>query len=242
MPPRQLHVVGDPFAHFAAQSGSLTVPRVLAGLRSGGLAPDAPVRLVSGLGVTRDDWAAVEHAAAAAADVDAEPYRTPRLAAEGLCKRDPRNVLIADLRRTADRLWRADLVVHPEGAPFTDHDNGTGHVPGMVEVEAGLQMAMGVTEGYLLPHPGDFVFVTSGVDIRFPAFLFPLAAAVELRADRTEWPRPDLLEIELTARIIQGTETTMTMRFHSRAYRRDLFDPVETERAAAAAATTLEYR
>ncbi|WP_030156927.1 AfsA-related hotdog domain-containing protein [Glycomyces sp. NRRL B-16210] len=246
MRPTPLRIVGRPFARFAAHTGALTVDQALDALRSGALDPTGAVALVPALGVTETEWAEVETAALAAANLTAAPYPHREPVAAGLHKRDPRNVLIADLRESATFHWRAELVLHPDAAPFADRDNGTGHLPGMVEVEAGVQMAMGVTERYLLPSPGEFVFTTSGLDLAFAAFLFPLPAHVELRADRVGHPAPEILELEATVTIHQSGNEIATMRFRSRAYGRALFDRLERDRARAAArtteTTTLEHR
>lgn len=237
MPPKQIAVVGRPFARFAAQAGAFTVETALAALRGAGFADDW-IELVPGQGLTASEWAAIEAAAADKPEVTAAPYPRVRLARDGLHKRDERNVLIGDLRRTGDRSWRAELIVHAEDAVLADRDNGTGHVPGMVEIEAGVQMAMGVTERYLLPEQGRFTFVTGEMGIELQTFLFPLRAHVELVAERVEWRRPEVLDLELTAAIVQGGSRVMSVRFQSRAYESRYLESIETDRARNALRTT----
>lgn len=250
MRPIPLRIVGRPFARFAAHTGALTVDQALDALRSGNLdlidTDQDTIELVPALGVTETEWAELASAALAVPNLTAAPFPRRESVSAGLHKRDPRNVLIADLRETGTFHWRAELVLHPDAAPFADRDNGTGHLPGMVEVEAGVQTAMGVTERFLLPSPGEFVFTTSGLDLAFAAFLFPLPAHVELRADRVGHPAPEILELDATVTIHQSGNEVATMRFYSRAYGRDLFDRLERDRARAAArhaeTTTLEHR
>jgi hypothetical protein len=215
-------VVGRPFARFAQQVGGLTADAALAGLRDGTL---GGADLVPGQGLTEADRAALGAV-------------RPRLADAGLYKTDPRNVLIADLVQTEWHHWRADLVLHPANAVLADRDNGTAHVPGMVELEACLQMAMAATERYLLPSQGDYAFTTKDLAIRFSSFLFPLPAAVELRADRADWPHPDVLAADLTAVIVQSGQTVAEMRFQARVFERAHFTSIETARARDAARAT----
>ncbi|GAA2157583.1 MULTISPECIES: AfsA-related hotdog domain-containing protein [Glycomyces] len=229
MPTHIIPVVGRSFARFAAQVGGLTADAALAGPPDGTTGPRGSA-LRAGQGLSAADWAAITATGAAAA-----PRREPALADAGLYKRDPRNILIGDLERVDRRRWRAALVVHADNAVLADRDNGTAHLPGMVEVEACSQMAMAVTEAYLLPHGGGYVFTTKRLDIEFAAFVFPLPATVELRADRTGWPRPDVLAADLTATIIQSGLAAATMRFQARVFERAHFDRLEGERAREAA-------
>lgn len=228
MPVHTIPVVGRPFARFAGQVGGLTADAALAGLQDGSIS--GPVVLRPGQGLTEDEWNAISAAAAA------EARREPVLAEAGLYKRDPRNILIGDLEQVAWRHWRAVLVVHADNAVLADHDNATAHIPGMVEVEACAQMAMAATEQYLVPSSGDHVFTTKRLDIEFTTFLFPLAATVELRADRADWPRPEVLAADFTATIVQAGLTVAVMRFQARVFERGFFDRLESERARDAAA------
>lgn len=229
-------VVGRPFARFAALAGGLTADQALTALRDGSL---GPARLLPGQGVTAEEWAAIE-AAAAGSGTATDPYPRREPVRAGVHKRDPRNVLIADLEVVDRRRWRAALWIHPEGAPLADRDAGTAHVPGMVEIEACLQLCMAVTERYLLPPQGDFDFISSRVEVDFDAFLFPLPATVELRADRVAWARPTVLELAATAEIRQGGDRVMALRFKSRAFAHGHLEDLERERARAAFAATTE--
>jgi hypothetical protein len=226
MPARTIIVVGRPFARFAALVGGLTPDTALTALRDRTL---GPAHLVLGQGVTAEEWSDIEAAGAGAVTADPFPRREP--VRVGVHQRDPRNVLIADLEPVKERRWRAAVVIHPESAPLADRDNGTAHVPGMVEVEAGLQTAMAVAEQYLLPRPGAFDFTSSRVEIAFETFMFPLPAAVELHADHVAWPSPEVLELDATAEIHQGGRRVMTMRFRSQAFERGLLAGLESERA-----------
>lgn len=238
MPMPNIPVVGRPFTTFAEQVGGLTPDRALTRLREGSIL--GPARLTPGQGVTAEEWTAIEAAAAGVERVTADPYprRTPVRA--GLHKGDPRNVLIADLERTANDRWRATLVIHPESAPLADRDNGNAHVPGMVEIEACLQITMAATERDLLPGPGTYDFISSRLELDFAAFMFPLPAVLELRADRIEQRRPSLLALDATAEIHQGGRRLMTARFHSTAFEHGYLDPLERARALAALAATTE--
>lgn len=226
MPTHTIPVVGRPFARFAALVGGLTPDAALTALRERTL---GPAHLIPGQGVTAEEWSDIEAAGAGA--VTAEPFLCREPVRVGVHQRDPRNVLIADLEPVADHRWRAAIVIHPESAPLADRDNGTAHVPGMVEVEVGLQMAMAVAEQYLLPRPGAFDFTSSRVEIAFEAFMFPLQAEVELHADHVAWSSPEVLGLDATARIHQGGRRVMTMRFRSQAFERGLLAGLESERA-----------
>lgn len=228
-------VVGRPFAQFAALTGGLTPDQALTALREGTL---GAVRLVLGQGVTADEWSAVEAAVGGGVTADAFPLREPVSA--GLHQRDPRNVLIADLEPAGRRRWRAAIVIHPESAPLADREAGTAHVPGMVEIEAGLQLLMAAAERYLLPDPGAYDFVSEHVDIEFKSFMFPLPATVEVQVDSAAWPDPSTLELEATAEIHQGGRPLMTMRFRSSAIEHGVLTGIERERAAKALSSTTE--
>ncbi|THV30874.1 AfsA-related hotdog domain-containing protein [Glycomyces paridis] len=176
-----------------------------------------------------------DHVGGAAAEAGRSALGAGVPAEEGLHKRDRRNVLVADLRRTGRDSWTAALVLDPGNAVLADRDNGTGHVPGMVEVEACVQMAMGVVGRDLAPGPALHVFTTSELHAEFASFLFPLPAAIALRADAVQRPRPEVLAADLTATILQSGRAVATMRFTVRAFERGHFDRVERERARAAA-------
>lgn len=240
---RLIPVVGRPFARFAEHVGGFTAETALTALRDGTLL--GPSRLHPGQGVTAAAWTAIGAAAAGTeSTVDPLPVHVPVTA--GLHQADPRNVLIADLEPDGDRRWRAALWIHPEAAPLSDRDNGTGHVPGMVEMEACLQAVMAGADRYLAPRPGAFDFTSQRVEIDFDAFMLPLAAAIAVRVDRIDRSRPEALALEATAEVFQAGRRLMAMRFHSRLFDHDHLHDLERRRAqhalAAAEPTMMEYR
>ncbi|WP_415644516.1 AfsA-related hotdog domain-containing protein [Stackebrandtia soli] len=206
-----VHIVGDCFGSFCDDKRVFTVTGVLMAIEDGTAILGR--RLVAGQAITAGDWARVRAAVVSSGeDLIVDESRPTSPAWLGTHKQHVHNVLVSDLRPVGSG-YVAALHIHPANIMLADRDTGARHLPGMLEVEACLQMAMATTARYLTPATPSAAFVTSATDIRFRTFLFPLPASLSLTVE-TRWERDDgRVDLDLSTQIIQGGTVVMSMDF-----------------------------
>ncbi|GLZ77830.1 A-factor biosynthesis protein AfsA [Actinorhabdospora filicis] len=205
--------MGAPFTPFADGARIHTLDTFLTLLECGSPPPECEAR--AGQGLSARDWARLESAAAGLPGVRVEPWPYRRPVALGVHKTDPANLLVDGLREIEPGEFAAGLHVDPGCGMLADRDNGARHLPGMLEVEACLQLAMAVTALRL----GEaWAFVTGRTSIAFPAFLFPLPAELRLVVEDDRPAGRGFRDLVLAASIEQGERVVMTMDFRSRAF------------------------
>lgn len=203
-----LLVVGDRFAGFTAQDGVVTVSQLRQRLRTGLAIGVGPVLVKAGQGVGAAEWRDLRQ------DADRRGLggrlvfgdRPGELAGEAeVHKKVETNTLIADLTRTGDGLFTANLRVHNDNELLLDHQTGQ-HVQGMVAIEAARQMFLAVSERfYACRYPETkYYYVIESMHTDFENFLFPLGASVEFRAVRAAIDDPARLSFTAEISIYQA--------------------------------------
>lgn len=94
------------------------------------------------------------------------------------CK--PKNILVSQVRVRNDSLFEASLLLDEQNEFLDDHIAGQ-HLPGMVLIEAGRQMAFLVTEQFFLPanELEAPAFVLHDLNTTFHAFTFPIDVLIQ---------------------------------------------------------------
>jgi hypothetical protein len=175
----EIWIVGDRFGAFADHDGVRTVSgfvrdlRAISGDRSG-----LRVRLGQGIGEHERAYLAEAIERLGLRDrvriVDDVPVAAGR---ELVHKHRGSNVLLEDVHAIGDE-FHAGLRVTSDNELLQDHES-TGHVPGIVVVEAARQMILAVMElRYCRGPADDWTMVWDDLDVRFASFLFPLPAEV----------------------------------------------------------------
>lgn len=184
-------LVGDQFSGMATVPGVHTLSQLTGDLRRG---TPVPSNIILGQGLQeyeleylRTTLSGREHNPH---DILVRPSDAPRVARSLVHKHREQNVLLADLRKTADQRFQADLVLHGDNELLLDHQTGQ-HVQGMVVAEALRQMFMAVFEiEHGVRHPDrTFYVVWNSMSLTFDSFLFPLPAEITceiLRQDITD--------------------------------------------------------
>lgn len=121
-------------------------------------------------------------------------------------KRDPRNVLLGNLRRheTDAECYIADMAQDIHHPFFFEHP--LDHIPAMMMVEAGRQLGIAISHIYL-GVPLDRMFATRSFDIHFSDFA-ELTAPIQILArvtDRT-YRRDELLYLRLDGTFFQNEQ------------------------------------
>jgi hypothetical protein len=203
-----LFVVGDRFRGFVHDDRVTTVSALCTAVAAGAYDElEGSLLLCRGQGVSPFDRAYVE------ATIDrrglqaklrfagSEPTVAPRDVAH---KQRLENVLLADMRRTGVRTFRADLRVHADNELLLDHQTGE-HIQGMIVVEAARQMFLAAFEvGYRHRWPlHNFYVVWNSVQLAFESFLFPLPAEVVCELSEVDVESPESLRFDMSVELHQ---------------------------------------
>jgi hypothetical protein len=187
-------VAGDRFTEFLANRGTAPVSRVLAGLRSGELAPDAA--LIPGQGLSGDELRELAALTGVAGAVPADRALTHKHVAE--------NVLIGAPVRVDGERWSAPLLLDERVEVLADHLTGQ-HIPAVTLLEAARQTWTVVTERLLGEDAGETRFVIRSIRSTFHRLVFPLPATLDYRLlERRETPGGHAFAAELT--VIQDAQ------------------------------------
>ena len=237
--PTALCVVGDTFAALAEVDGVRTVSQLVRDVRSGAPLPD---RLVAGQGVTdyELEYLTTALTARTQGEVTIEPSAGERVSRDIAHKHRETNVLLADLERTGDGGYAANLRLHADNELLQDHQTGQ-HVQGIVIVEALRQMFIAVFEaahGLHMAERSLFV-VWDALDIRFTAFLFPLPARVTCRIVEEDLSDPSRMSFRATMEVTQDDVSAAVADVRFGVHDHDRIRAVEDRRATRAVRSLL---
>lgn len=228
-------VVGDRFATEECRDEVLGVSRFLAELRAGDhdARGDCQIIVGQGVGTADEDRIRAEIARRGLADRFTMRQRAPEPLPGALVhKRHQENVLLADLRRTAEDRFAARLTVGDTSELVLDHVSGW-HISGMVINEAARQMILAVTETfYAQDHPrAGYRYLLESWQTSFERFLFPLDATVHYTVDRFHRRRPDRLRFEVNVAVTQGDQRAASCRIAFTAMDAEVFRTIERRKA-----------
>ena len=170
-------VVGDRFAGMASVPGVHTLSQLVGDLGRGGPVPRS---IVAGQGLARYEFEYLQAAVARRnEDLRVQDPPTERVARSLVYKHHEQNVLLADLTRTAERSFSANLRIHGDNELLLDHQTGQ-HVQGIIVAETVRQMFIAVFEfEHGVRHPDRRYYVVwNSINLTFDTFLFPLPAVI----------------------------------------------------------------
>ncbi|MFR9676602.1 AfsA-related hotdog domain-containing protein [Streptomyces sp. TR06-5] len=173
-------VVGESFARATVQPELETAAGLMRSLRE--TPPDGrrPVTMRPGLGVDEVEWSTlcqqlVKEHGAGVLPVGEPPRPVSR---HGVLKHQAGNVLVGDARIDAGGAFTGWLSVANDTEMLRDHTADQQHVPGMLVIEAVLQLVTWAVGEHVPPgERGEAPYaVMHGVDLDFRKFVFPIAA------------------------------------------------------------------
>lgn len=173
-------VVGDRFAGMACVPKVHTLSQLIGDLGRGG---SVPRRIVAGQGLQEHELhylqAAVAKRNANLRDILVQTPASERVGRSLVHKHQEQNVLLANLSRSAERSFTADIRMHGNNELLLDHQTGQ-HVQGMLVAETMRQMFLAVFEiEHGSRHPDRRYYVVwNKINLTFDTFLFPLPAII----------------------------------------------------------------
>ncbi|MFC6013551.1 AfsA-related hotdog domain-containing protein [Nocardia lasii] len=230
-------VVADRFLGITADERVHTVSGLVALLR-GGRFTGSELVVHLGQGLTRHDLDYLEHVAAVHAPQArvrvlgevAEPARRHHVH-----KYQHSNVLLADLTRTDENVFRAELRLDSDNELLLDHQTGE-HVQGIVVIEAVRQLFLAAFElEYGVRSPQEhFYLVWNNVDLRFTSFLFPLPATLHAQLTPVSVEDPGKLEFVIETEVRQFGKSVARSRIEFAALPNERIAQIERAKAAKA--------
>ncbi|MFD6216617.1 AfsA-related hotdog domain-containing protein [Nocardia salmonicida] len=230
-------VVADRFLGITADERVHTVSGLVALLRSGRLV-EQELAVHLGQGITRHDLDYIEHVAAVHAPqarvrvvgAIAEPARRHHVH-----KYQHSNVLLADLRRTEENVFQADLRLDSDNELLLHHQTGE-HVQGIVVIEAVRQLFLAAFElEYGVRRPQEhFYIVWNNVDLQFTSFLFPLPATLHAELTPVSVDDPGKLQFVIETEVRQFDKSVARSRIEFTALPNDRIAQIERAKAAKA--------
>ncbi|OLT22015.1 hypothetical protein BJF78_33525 [Pseudonocardia sp. CNS-139] len=230
-----LCIVGDTFGTLAQMGGVQTVSQFVRTLRSGG---PVPRTLVAGQGVSAYE---IEYlrAALAGTDVEIVTSAVDRVSRHIAHKHRETNVLLADLERTGEQTYAANLRLHADNELLQDHQTGS-HVQGIVIVEAFRQMFIAVYEAAHGLRAARSAFVVwDTMDVRFTSFLFPLPARLTCTIVESDVTDPARMAFQVRMDVSQCGVQAAYAGIRFAVYDHDRIRAAEDRRAVRAVAALL---
>jgi len=217
--PQPLWLVGECFLRATTHPQFVTEDQLLALLRSG-VCP-APLSIRPGLGVDSVSWNALRMVLGKEPEISFEgepPIPVPR---RSILKHSVDNVVIGDAT-TDGNDFRAQLLVPNDTEMFRDHTADQQHVPGMLLIEAAIQLITWATSRLTEPLPAQpsryAVMHTCAFDFR--RFVFPLPATLTGSLEPDGEPEAERIPLRSTVTVTQNDRvcSRLAIRLHA-------FDP-----------------
>jgi hypothetical protein len=238
--PPVLWVVGPDFAASRSHPTTVTVERLLSGR------PTA-ARVRPGFGISPQQWqdlaTSIAHSPRAAL-LHLEGAPEAGVDAARVLKHDPRNVLITDPLRadgrdhqtsTGTMAFDAGLAV-PDGTEMIlDHTIGQRHVPGMLIIEAMIQLVTAAVPR-CLPAAGadDWIGVMHGCSFSFSHFTFPITARLHAALRVTGGASTDRVPMTAEVTLCQAHRETAVGLFALNAFSSARISEIERSQEAGA--------
>jgi len=217
--PRPLWLVGESFLRATTHPEFATEDQLLAHLRTD--SPPAPLTIRPGLGVDTVSWDALRMALGKEPEItfDGEPpIPVPR---RSILKHSVDNVVIGDAA-TDGANFRAQLLVPNDTEMLRDHTADQQHVPGMLLIEAAIQLVTWATTQLTEPLPSQApryaVMHTCAFDFR--RFVFPLSTTLTGSLEPDGEPEDERIPLRSTVTVTQNDRvcSSLAIRLHA-------FDP-----------------
>ncbi|MFJ2745722.1 AfsA-related hotdog domain-containing protein [Streptomyces sp. NPDC087440] len=232
--PSSVHwLIGESFHRAACNPELLTLASLMATLRSAPPPADSPLRLRPGLGVDVSTWEQLGEEVAKAGHpvrLEGEPPRP--VARHLVLKQNPANVVIADAHFDRNG-FGAELVVPNQTELLLDHTADQQHVPGMVLIEAAIQLVTWAVTHHqpAPPHLPSRYGVMHGCDFSFRRFVFPVPAQLTATFTPTGPPEPEKIPLRADVTVHQAGRVCSRLTLHLHAfYPEHVFD-VESHQA-----------
>jgi hypothetical protein len=216
-------VVGESFESSECHPEILQISKLISDVRQGTYDQMPAIHLRVGQGVARAEWEMLGDLIATRGLIDrvslGEPPSEP-LARQSVLKHDQRNVLISSPRRLPDGRYESDLVIPDHSEMMLDHTADQQHVPGMLLIEAAIQMVTATVTDFVPVIAGqpDPYAVMHGCEFKFERFVFPLPATVILQILQTGDVSEDLTPLTADAEFIQSGRVTSSAHIDLHAF------------------------
>jgi hypothetical protein len=227
-------VVGESFQHASVQPDFTTAAQLRDRLRHRPPDQDNPLRIRPGLGVDDTEWSdlASELLKAYGAAVLPEgrpPTAVPR---HSVLKHSRDNVLIGDAHVEGDA-FQAQLAVVNDTEMLRDHTADQQHVPGMLLIEASIQLVTWAVSEIWLPPPGHppYYAVMHASAFEFSRFVFPLPTLLTGTFTRTGPAEDDKIPLRAEVRVRQAGQDCSRVGIDLHAFRPALVFAIEDGQA-----------
>ncbi|MEN3609774.1 AfsA-related hotdog domain-containing protein [Plantactinospora sp. ZYX-F-223] len=242
--PADVWVVGESFVRATGLPDVLTVGELHEEIARAAVAgPARRLRVHAGLGVDATTWRGLRVAAetdGAGPAVEFGPAPPDTIPRHRVIKRRQDNVLVGE-PTVVDGVATAALVVPNETELLTDHTAERQHVPGVLLIEAGIQLLTWLVDE-LVPATPDGVRrypVMHACRFDFPRFVFPFAATLRAWLEQTAPGTAERVPLVGHAQVSQGGRVCAECVFEVNAFDpRHVFE-IEHAQALRAAATAL---
>ncbi|MFD7657445.1 AfsA-related hotdog domain-containing protein [Actinosynnema sp. NPDC059797] len=212
-----LVVVGDRFAEFLGNRGTIPVSALLWRLRGH---DGTPLAVTVGQGLTAAQLAELSELAARTGGQVSLHGHAGFVDKRLTHKRDPRNVLIGEPQQVDDRTFTAPLVVDENTETLDDHLTGQ-HIPAIALTEAARQTWTAVTEKFLVDGTDRTRFVINDFASSFHSYVFPLPTALVYRllevrnspVGRTFRCRVEFVQSDAVAAVVSAEYRVIPERF-----------------------------
>jgi hypothetical protein len=144
-------------------------------------------------------------------------------------KRKPKNIVVSQVRARNDTLFEANLLLDDRNECLDDHVTGQ-HLPGMVLIEAGRQIAFLITEQFFLEPDRceQAAFVLHDLNTTFHAFTFPVDVLVRYEILEKNLENPTRLFFSVLITFLQAGRLVAEIRSTFTVAEKDRITSVES--------------
>ncbi|MFJ2157282.1 AfsA-related hotdog domain-containing protein [Streptomyces sp. NPDC087856] len=232
--PPQQWVVGESFQHASVQPDFTTAAQLRDRLRRQPPDQDNPLRIRPGLGVDDTEWGDLTSELLKTYGTSVLPEGRPPTAVprHSVLKHSRDNVLIGDAHVEGDT-FQAQLAVVNDTEMLRDHTADQQHVPGMLLIEASIQLVTwAVSEIWLPPagHPPYYAVMHASA-FEFSRFVFPLPTRLTGTFTRTGPAEDDKIPLSAEVLVHQAGQDCSRVRIDLHAFRPALVFAIEDGQA-----------
>ena len=146
-------------------------------------------------------------------------------------KKDIKNILVSDpVVLSAGKKFRSQLLIDDDCAEMSDHVTGV-HIQGMLLIEAARQLAIAVSEKFLL-ETKDCYFLLKSMSTLFNKFIFPMDVIIEQEIVEIKILRAGFKDIAIRTVFIQNGEVASSVDMELRINAKTLLEKIEYQMAS----------